>query len=172
MQASYIQTIINRLGMTQEDLKLFTPPRALYQHYQRSLIYNLNKSQIDLFLNIVQFDKRDRTVDQRRRMLIMYLDTHPQFQDANYIFIWFKLAEEYLRQRRKIIIQHTEFINYDRTEQHVGCFMSFAQKKPIISNEEDESSETRDPTYLEYDDEEEDSDIRDLIFRVKSLKIT
>ena len=106
-------------------------------------------------------------MDQRRRMLIMYLDTHPKFQDANYIFIWFRLAEEFLRQRRKI--------NFDRTEQHVGCFMSFAQNKPIISNEEDEyeSSETRDPTYLQYDaDEEEDPDIQDLIFGIKSFKLT
>ena len=172
MQASFIQAIIQKLGMTKQDLDLFVPPRAIYQKYCRSVIYDLNKVQLDLFMNIVEFDKTDKTVDQRRRALIMFLECNTIFQDTNYIFIWFRIAEEFIKKGKKIIIKHREFQNYNRTEQHNNYTMSFSQKKNIQMYKDEEDDESSDPTYLQYDsDEEEDPDIRNLIFGMKSLKI-
>lgn len=65
MQVQLVQHIIDTLEMTQQDLSLFIAPSVLYKKFERGVIYDLNKSQIDLFMNIAKFSKVDKTVDQR-----------------------------------------------------------------------------------------------------------
>ena len=49
--------ISQQLQMIPEDLSKFTTPKAIYARYQRHLIYDMNKSQLDLFDNLMIFPK-------------------------------------------------------------------------------------------------------------------
>ena len=99
-------------------------------------------------MNIAEFPKVDKTVDQRRRGLIMFLENNPHFQDSNYISIWFKMTYEFIKLERRIAIVHQEFQKYDRTVKPATTYMmSFSNPKkkqtkqkakmPIITYEEE-----------------------------------
>lgn len=48
--------VAKELNMTEEDLAMFIPPKAIFYQYQRQLIYNMTIYQIKLFNNVVRFE--------------------------------------------------------------------------------------------------------------------
>lgn len=43
--------------MTIEDLEMFSPPKAIYLNYNRQIIYDLPKYELDLFTLVAEFPK-------------------------------------------------------------------------------------------------------------------
>ncbi len=188
---SFPQSVINSLHMTEEDLAMFTPPKACYSSYSRRVIYDINKYQMDLFLNIVNFAPEDHTLLPRKKSLIMFLDQHPEFQDVSYIHIWFRLADEYItRNHRKINIPHLVFEKACRNPT-ASTKMSFFQKNTLGSKqarrsipiyeyiedeeyeeEDSEDSEESDPSYQpRYICKMDDPEIQDLIASFQNFDI-
>lgn len=68
----------------------------------------MNKSQLDLFDNLKIFPKF-HTVKDKKEIMIMFLKSNPKFQDISYVHIWFRIAEEYLRIKKRINVPYILF---------------------------------------------------------------
>ena len=142
-----IERVIRSLHMTQDDLKQFVPPKAIYQLYNRQIIYDLNKYQLDLFTTIVDFPKHITTVKDRQKVLIMYLENHPEYQDNNYISIWFRFAEKFQTRMKKVKIIEYEFQRARKANDY-EIVMSFANNTRTNDSSDEENDD-------DYDDEDE-----------------
>ena len=59
------------------------------------VIYGKKSYQMKLFNNIVNFDKTIKTILDKKKALILFLDENTYFYYTHYINIWFKLAHEH-----------------------------------------------------------------------------
>lgn len=60
--------VAKELNMTEEDLAMFTPPKAIFYQYQRQLIYNMTIYQIKLFNNVVRFeDNTNKQLEKKKQ---------------------------------------------------------------------------------------------------------
>ena len=107
----FVSYVINYFGMTQEQLREFTAPRYCYSGYTRGVIFDMNKSQMDLFLRIVDFSQEDKTLLDRQHALIMRLDSFPEIKQGvtNYITLWFRIAYRCIQENCKLYVPHQEF---------------------------------------------------------------
>lgn len=69
---------MKELGMTKEDMAIFTPSKCTCDNYQ-SIIYSINKYQFELLQNVIEFEIGINTVEKMRKSLIMCLDLHKEF---------------------------------------------------------------------------------------------
>ncbi|KAK8834809.1 hypothetical protein M9Y10_009391 [Tritrichomonas musculus] len=135
-----INNVIRRLNMTEEDMRQFTPPKAIYQSYTRRIIYDLKKYELDLFTIIAEFPKTIKTVKDRQKVLIMFIEKNPKYMDNNYITIWFRFAEDYATKRRKVKIIEYEFENARRNNdpEPQMSFSNFSLDNSELSNSDEE----------------------------------
>lgn len=78
--------------MTQNVVSQFTTSKATYNEYCREVVYSINKNQMILFLNILNFPDDDTTLKDKQKRLIMFLDHNKKYKDRNYILIWFNIT--------------------------------------------------------------------------------
>lgn len=109
MQAKMMY-IAQQLQMKPEDLSKFTTQKAIQAVYQRRLIYDMNKSQLDIFDNLMIFPKNHtHTVKEKKEVLIMFIESNPKFKDISYVHIWFRIAEVCLRTKTRIKVPYIPF---------------------------------------------------------------
>ena len=159
MQAKFLLTA-QRLNMTKTDLMKFTPPKAIYSYYQRRLVYDMNKSQIDIFENILIFPASAKTVKQRKESLIMFLENHPNYRDITYIHIWFNIAEDYLKIGKRIRVPNYTFQNARNVASTASSQMSFFG---ITQNNDADETDA--------DETDTDDEINELSFLMSRLSI-
>lgn len=70
---------MKELGMTKEDMAIFTPSKCTCDNYQRSIIYSINKYQFELLQNVIEFEIGINTVEKVRKSLLKCLDLHKEF---------------------------------------------------------------------------------------------
>ena len=121
--------------MSHENLKYFVLPKAIYQQYNRQNFYDLAKYQLDFFTTIVDFSKHVTIVKDRWKVLIMYFENHPEFQDNNYITIWFRFAEKLQTNMKKVKNIEYKFQRADELKITTGCQVKFKhQANCLIKN--------------------------------------
>lgn len=179
MQA-FIQQVINELQMTEEDIRIFSKPKALYKNYTRRLIYDMDKYQLNLFQNVATFPAHIKTVNQRHKVLIMFIEKNRKFIDDNYISIWFRMAHECYLTGKKVSIQEFPFEKASRVSNDQYPVMSFNIKNNIPQEqtnieyiEDIEDIEEVSGAIVPYDDTEEDEndEILQLCYSMKALTI-
>lgn len=150
---SLINQVAKELNMTQEDINKFTQPNAIHKKYRRTVIYEMTKSQIDLFTIIMTFPDNVLTVKDRQRALIMFLDKRPEFQANDYFTIWFKIAHEFYKNcYTKILIENVQFQKAQRCDNH-QLEMSFSN---LATNPLQQSVQIQHNYSIEYPDSDSD----------------
>ena len=163
-----MMNIAKQLQMTNDDLLKFTEPKAIYPHYQRRLVYDLNKNQIDLFDNLLIFpSSHSRTVKEKKEVMIMFLEQNPKFQDISYIHIWFRIAEDYLNTKCRIKVPYIPFVAATRGRTPVNTQMSFFNSNRSNLTQNYNRNEVCD----DYDNNDEDEEINELSFLMTKLSI-
>ena len=105
----FIDKVIKELNMTQNDISQFSQPKATYNQYCREVIYDINKNQMGLFLNLVNFPDEDVKLRDQQKRLIMFLDHNEKYKDKNYVLIWFNIAHDCFLNKSKFNIEPYEF---------------------------------------------------------------
>ena len=57
----FINNVTKKLNMSQNDVSQFIPPKVTFNEYCRVFVNGINKSQMNLFLNILNFPDDDTT---------------------------------------------------------------------------------------------------------------
>ena len=162
---SFINQVINELHMTKEDLSMFTPPAVIYQNYCRNIIYSIRKYEFELLEIVAQFPANIRTVREKQKVLIMFVEVYPKYQDNNFIMIWFKFAHEMFLTKQKIYIEEFEFQSPKKNNTS-SLSMSFSQ-----TLNQNTASLMKNVNFQEEEDEYDDDGVLNLCQQLKKLKI-
>ncbi|OHT09923.1 hypothetical protein TRFO_04485 [Tritrichomonas foetus] len=157
--------LINKLGLTANDLKKFPKPKAIYTDFRRTVVYDIDREQMNILKSIISFQKA-RNLTEEKQQLIMFLENdRPTFQGSCYLEIFFKIAIEVKRQNKKLSIPYRPFTKASRMKN--SEIVQFDFLKGI--NEADNSNES--DQYYEEDDQdyEEDEDVEYLVQKFKLL---
>lgn len=110
---TFAMQVIRELGMTQEQLLMFSQVRISFDHYSRQVIRSMNAYEMSLIELVVDFPAGATTLKKKQDRLIMFIQENHQYEGLNYLDIWLKLAHQYfLNDLRKINIPEIE---YERT---------------------------------------------------------
>lgn len=161
-QVLFWKQVQMELQMTQEELQHFGFIE-LYDTYKLSIINHLRREQINLFLDVAEFDKGVKSVKDIQQSLKTYLQLHPQYQDNNYISIWCKLAHEYYLSGKKIqikfgkkSIEHSSASSGNRKNRKLPQVQPKVEEIELDDDYDDD--DPNDPDYIpqEYEEDEDE----------------
>lgn len=102
---------VEELHFTQQEANMFTEPHYCGRRYSRNVIYTIDNFQMALFEQIIHFENA-RTLREKQRDLIMFIENNEQYKDINYKLVFCHLAHDFcIRHYRQINIPHVDFRN-------------------------------------------------------------
>ena len=106
---SLLLSTVEELQLTQQEANMFTEPHFIGRRYSRNIIYTIDNYQMALLEQIIHFVNA-RTLREKQRDLVMFLESNENYKDNNYKLIFCHLARDFcIRHYRRIDIPHVDF---------------------------------------------------------------